>query len=317
MAEAGRHGHDLRPPIVLIGQQEIVESMNGDPYTAGITRRSLTLYFVLAFAVTWGLSVVATGDWLPLSVPALLATASAIVLHYGPAMAAFFLVGATGGRTALRSLLGKLGHWRVGIGWYLLVFLYPLLLHLASVGMDVLLGGQAPAFLSAAEVPAGNPALLIPVVFLVVFFQAGLAEEIGWRGYALPGLQHRHGAVASSVMLGMVWWLWHFHAMNFASLWPVAGWYLYNILAFSIVLTWVYNNTEGSILLAALFHTSSNVCDWIVPTFSAVSDSASLRPFIIQGTLGWLFAAGVIALFGAQHLRRHQSGDASTLAGHR
>jgi membrane protease YdiL (CAAX protease family) len=278
--------------------------MNTYQYTDRITQRFLTIFFVLTFGITWGLAVIATGDLLPIAIPAPLVTISAIMLHYGPAMAAILLVGITGGRTAIRSLIGKLGHWRVGFSWYLFIFLYPLLLRLAAVGIDVMLGGQSPAFLNAAEVPVGNPALLIPVVFLVVFFQAGLAEEIGWRGYALPGLQHRYGAVVSSVILGIIWWIWHFHPVNFASLWPVAGWYLYNILSFTILLTWVYNNTDGSILLAALFHTASNVCDWIVPTFSPVSGSATLRPFIIQGTLGWIFAIGVIVFFGAQQLSR-------------
>jgi membrane protease YdiL (CAAX protease family) len=276
--------------------------MNSHQYTEKITPRSLLIFFLLAFGSTWGLSVIATEHLLPVAIPAPLVTICAIVLHYGPALAAIILVGIRGGRSAIRNLLGKLGHWRVGFSWYLFIILYPLLLRLVAVGIEVLLGGHWPAFLNAAEVPAGNPALLIPVVFLLVFFQAGLAEEIGWRGYGLPGLQQRYGAVVSSLVLGLIWWFWHFHPLNFANLWPVAGWYLYNILTFSILLTWVYNNTEGSILLAALFHTASNVSDWIIPTFSVVAGSATLRPFIIQGTLGWIFAIGVIVLFGAKHL---------------
>jgi membrane protease YdiL (CAAX protease family) len=278
--------------------------MNMHPYTEKITQRSLIVFFLLTFGITWGLSVIATEHLLPVSLPPALMTISAILLHYGPALAAIILVGITGGRSAFRSLLGKLVQWRVGFGWYLFIFLYPLLLRLAAVGIDVLLGGQWPAFLNAADVPAGNPALLIPVVFLAVFFQAGLAEEIGWRGYALPGLQKRYGAVVSSVILGIIWCLWHFHPLNFPTLWPMAGWYLYNTFPFVILLTLVYNNTEGSILLAALFHTASNVSDWIVPTFSVVAGSTGLRPFIIQGTLGWIFAIGVIIIFGAKHLRR-------------
>jgi len=97
-------------------------------YTDAITQRSLTVFFLLAFGITWGLSVIASGDLLRVAIPAPLMTISAIMLHYGPAMAAILLVGITGGRTAIRSLLGKLGHWRVGFGWYLFIFLYPLLL---------------------------------------------------------------------------------------------------------------------------------------------------------------------------------------------
>jgi membrane protease YdiL (CAAX protease family) len=281
--------------------------MNTHPYTQKITTRSLVAYFLLAFAITWGLSAIASKDLLPFAIPAPLRNISSIVLHYGPALAAILLVAVTGGRNALRDFLGKLGHWRVEIGWYLFVLLFPLLVHLGAVVIDVLLGGQWPTFMSAVGMPAGNnPVLLIPVVFLVVFFQAGLAEEIGWRGYALPGLQRRYGALASSLILGVIWWLWHFHPVNFASVWPTAPLFLFNILAFTILLTWVYNNTGGSILLAVLFHTASNVCDWIVPTNMAVTGITSMRPAIIQGILTWIVAIVVILLFGAKRLSRKQ-----------
>jgi uncharacterized protein len=271
--------------------------MDDDSYITKITRRSLILFFVLAYGITWGLSFIATERLLPIVVPPLLLTISAILLHYGPALAAILIVAATGGRQALGGLFGKLGHWRVGWRWYAFVLFFPLLVHLAAVGVDVLLGGRWPGFFSAAEVPDGNPILLIPAVFLVVFFQAGLAEEIGWRGYGLPGLQQRYGPVAASIFLGIIWWFWHFHPMNFDSLWPTAGWYLYNTLSFTFLLTWVYNNTNGSILLAALFHTASNVCDWIVPTFSVVADSSGIRPFIIQGTINWIVVIGLAILY--------------------
>lgn len=278
--------------------------MNTSQQPQKITSRSLITFFLLAFGITWGFSALAAEHLLPGTIPAPLRNISGILLHYGPSLAAITLAGITGGRKALRSLLAKLGHWRVGLAWYLFVFFYPLLLRLAAVAIDVLLGGDWPPFLNAADVPQGNPVLLLPGVFLVVFFQAGLAEEIGWRGYGLPGLQQRYGALASSLILGILWWLWHFHPLNFGHLWPIASWYLYNILATTILLTWIYNSTQGSILLVVLFHTASNVCDWIVPTSPAVAGISSIRPTIIQGTLAWIFAAGLIARFGAKQLSR-------------
>jgi membrane protease YdiL (CAAX protease family) len=281
--------------------------VNTKQYTQKITTRSLIVYFLLAFGITWGLSIIATKDLLPFAIPVPLRNISGILLHYGPALAAIILVGVTGGRSSLREFLGKLGHWRVGIGWYLFVFLFPPLVHLAAVVIDVLLGGQWPPFMSAAAVgsPAGvNPAIFIPIVFLAVFFQAGLAEEIGWRGYALPGLQQRYGALTSSIILGIFWWLWHFHPVNFPAYRPTAFSFLFNILAFTILLTWIYNNTDGSILMAVLFHTVSNVCDWIIPTSMAAANITSTRPSIIQGILTWIFAIGIIMYFGAKQLSR-------------
>jgi membrane protease YdiL (CAAX protease family) len=279
--------------------------MNTYPYSQKISTRSLVVYFLLTFGITWGFSIIASKDILPFTPPNVLRNISGILMHYGPAIAAFILVGVTGGRSALRNLLGKLGHWRVGIAWYLFVFIFPLLVRLAAVGIDVLMGGELPDFMSPAGMPVGiSPVLLIPLVFLAVLFQAGLAEEIGWRGYALPGLLQRYSALASSIILGIIWWLWHFHPMNYAIYRPMAFQFLFNILAVTILLTWVYNNTDGSILLVVLFHTASNVCDWIVPTKMGLAEITSLRPSIIQGVLTWILAIVIVIFFGAKHLSR-------------
>jgi membrane protease YdiL (CAAX protease family) len=273
--------------------------------TDRIPRSSLIIFFLLAYGITWGLSVIATKGLLPFTVPPLLMNMSAVLLHYGPAIAAIILAGIGGGRNGVSTLLGKIGRWRVGVMWYLFIFIYPLLLRLAAVGIDALLGGKLPSFFSSGQVPGGNPALLIPVVFLAVLFQAGLAEEIGWRGFGLPGLQQRYSALTASLILGVIWGAWHFSPVNFAALWPQAFWFFFNILPFTILLTWVYNNTNESLLLAVLFHTASNVCDWIVPTLPAVANAGGIRPFIIQGVLIWITAIVVIAIYGPKHLRRN------------
>jgi membrane protease YdiL (CAAX protease family) len=264
-----------------------------------ISQSRLLAFFLLAFGITWGLSIFATKDLLPFAVPPFLLALSAILLHYGPAIAALIMVG----RAGVKDLLGKLAIWRVGFGWYLFVFFYPLTVRLAAIGLDVWLGGNPPEFFNNTIMPGVHPVLLIPVVFIVVFFQAGLAEEIGWRGYGLPGLQQHYGALTSSLILGLIWGAWHFHPQNFASLLPLTFWYFFDIVAFTILLTWVYNNTQGSLLIAALFHTASNVSDWIVPTFPGVAD-VSIRSFIIQGSLGWIVAIVIVVLYGSKHLSR-------------
>jgi uncharacterized protein len=272
--------------------------------TARISQRSLLAFFLLAYAITWGLSILGTKDLLPFSLPPVVMNVSAILLHYGPTLAAILMAASGSGRAGVRALLGRLGRWRVGLGWYVFIFLFPLLVRLAAVGIDTLMGGRLPVFFSAAGVPKGNPALVLPVVFLAVLFQAGLAEEIGWRGFGLPGLQQRYSALTASLILGVIWAAWHFHPINFPSLWPQAFWYLFNSIPFTILLTWVYNNTGGSLLLAVLFHTASNVCDWIVPTFTAVSDASGIQAFIIKGILVWVTAIIIIGIYGPKRLSR-------------
>lgn len=278
--------------------------MTMQQYIEKISQRSILYFFLLSFGITWGLSVLTTENLLPFTVPSVVATVSAIFLHYGPAVAAIIMVGLSGGQTDILSLLKKLGMWRVGASWYLFVFCYPLALRLLAVGVDVVFGGKPPQLLSATDVPDGNPILLIPVVFIIVFFQAGLAEEIGWRGYGLPGLQKQYGALVASLLLGTIWGIWHFHPQNFSNLWPLALWYFIDIIAFTILITWVYNNTKGSILLVALFHTASNVCDWIVPTFPSVAETTGIRPFIIQGILEWVTVILIVFLFRSKYLTR-------------
>ncbi len=271
------------------------------------SQKSVLIFFVLAYAITWGLSALATQQILPWDVPPFLMTASSILLHYGPALAAIIMVSMEGGRSAVGALLGRLGQWRVGVRWYLFVFLFPLLVRLAAVGVDVLLGGQFPPFFSAGIVPEGNPLLLLPVVFLAVFFQAGLAEEIGWRGYALPRLQQRYGALTSSLILGVIWTFWHYHPENFADIWPITGYYLFSVVGLTILMTWIQNNTRASLLLAVLFHTVSNVSDWIIPTFPLVASANGMRPFLIEGLLTWVTVLVIIATSGAKYLRRQNS----------
>ena len=272
--------------------------------TDRISQKSLLAFFLLAYAITWGLSVLATKDLLPFSIPPLVMNLSAILLHYGPAIAAIMMAAIGDGRSGVFALLGRLGRWRVGLRWYLFIFLFPLLVRLAAVGIDTLLGGKLPSFFNSAQVPAGNPVLVLPVVFLAVLFQAGLAEEIGWRGFGLPGLQQRFDALTASLILGVVWTAWHFHPQNFTVLWPIAFWYFFSIIPTTILFTWIYNNTGESLLMAVLFHTVGNVCDWIVPTLPAVANATSIRPFIIESIWVWVTAIIVIAIYGPKKLSR-------------
>ena len=267
---------------------------------------SLVTYFVLAYGITWILSILATEGLLPFQLPVDIIVFSAIVLHYGPSLAAIIVAGIVDGKAGVRELLGKLREWRVGIHWYLFVLLFPTILRLIAVGLNVLLGGTLPKFASAANVlvPEGIPPLLLPVLMIVgILFQAGIAEEIGWRGYALPKLQTRTNALVSSLILGLAWGLWHFHPQNWPILLgPINFWYMFSIIPFTIIFTWVYNNTKGSLLIAVLFHTASNTADWLVPILPDLTSASGIRSYILHGGLMWIVAIIVVTAFGSAHL---------------
>lgn len=278
--------------------------MSADQKPGRVSAGSLIVFFALAYLITWGLSVLSAANVLTVEIPAVVATSAAVVLHYGPSLAAIIVVVVGARPVGLRALLKRLGQWRVGPAWYLFVFFYPVALRLLAVSVDVALGGEWPIFFGAADVPAGNPLILLPIVFLVVMFQAGLAEEIGWRGFGLPGLQQRFSALTSSLILGIAWCVWHFHPANLPFLAPLAVWYFFNTIALTIVFTWLFNNTRGSLLIAVLFHTANNVSDWIVPVMPTIASASGTRPFIIQGGLVWMTALIAIIVYGPENLSR-------------
>ena len=232
-------------------------------------RHSLLAFFLLAFGISWIVWVpAAAASWgllslrLPLALTGLLGA-------FGPSLGAIILTSASDGVPGLRRLLGGLFLWRVGIRWYTFVLLYPAVISLTTTAFYVLFGGPAPDFADPPvlrlyplppELSAVGPWPLQPFVFIqTLLIGSPMGEEIGWRGYALPRLQAIRSALGASLILGLLWGLWHLplyltygHPLSEVFL----GWYLLDIIADAVLFTWVYNNTRGSLLLMLLFHTS-------------------------------------------------------------
>jgi membrane protease YdiL (CAAX protease family) len=265
--------------------------------TKGATFTGLAAYVILAYGITWACSCLATGFLLPFQLPPVVKSIASIVLHYGPTLAAITVVGWIGGTAKIGKLFGKLCLWRVGVPWYLFALLYPPLIKLSAVGLDVLLGATAPAFFHTRLVQQANPAALFLPIFVVVLFQSGIAEEIGWRGFALPQLQQHSSALVSSLILGLLWAGWHFHPQNWESLLPTAGWYILGILSLTVIFTWVFNHTRGSLLIAVLLHTANNTSDWIIPLDPAVTGLGATRAYIIYRIGSLLLAISLVAIW--------------------
>ncbi|MGH8938790.1 MAG: CPBP family glutamic-type intramembrane protease [Actinomycetes bacterium] len=114
---------------------------------------------------------------------------------------AIVLVAVVHGKAGVRKLLGRLLIWRVGVGWWTAVALLSTLA-LGAVGLSVLLGGDSPDV--AVTIPGA-----IALFLLFIFPGSAGGEEIGWRGFALPLLQADRSALGASVVLGVVWGVWH------------------------------------------------------------------------------------------------------------
>lgn len=217
-----------------------------------LQRHPLAVFFALTYAVAWLL-------WAPLvifrdSMPGGVGFILALLGTLAPSTVAVVIVARLHGKPGVRRLFGRLLIGRVGIRWYVALLLVPVL-GLIALGLSVLLGG------STAGMNTTVIAVLIGFVFSI-FPGSAMGEELGWRGFALPGLQAEHSALSASLLIGVVWGLWHLplwltgsesHAIG---LFPV---FVVSVIALSILATWMYNGSGGSLLLIVLLHAAANL----------------------------------------------------------
>ena len=220
--------------------------------------RALLPFFLLAFGLAWG--IVALLILFPAQVVALAGPVSGtnplfILAVYAPAIAAFVLVLMHGGPRALGRYLTRLGLWRAPPMWYVFVLLGIPVLFFAGAWLK---GDMTPG----AVTFEGFGALLGALGLTLII---GPVEELGWRGFALPLLQRRMAPVWAALVLGALWGLWHLPAFYLSgtpqSAWGFAPFFVASV-AVSVIVTALFNDAGGSILLSALFHFQLNNPVW-------------------------------------------------------
>jgi membrane protease YdiL (CAAX protease family) len=218
---------------VLLQKEANVQSL-----VATIKRYPLVAFFTIAYATSFvgGALVVAyPSDWWAL-------------LVYGPCLGALIVTAIVAGRTGVRDWLSRIGRWRVGPQWYLVALGLPVILRLIAMGLTVVLGAPLPT----ADQVFIWPAVVIPE-FVLGFLFLGLAEEPGFRGFALPRLRIGRSALAASLILGVLHTIWHLPLFvsgdESLAIIPI-------IISGAIMFTWLANHTRESVLLAMLLHAS-------------------------------------------------------------
>jgi uncharacterized protein len=283
------------------------------PHQGVLARYPLTFYFLLAYAGTWVVTVPfalsANGvGFLPFGVPdGSVIFVSAVWVFLGPTLAAFIVTGTTEGRAGIRSLMHRYVLWRVGLRWYLVVLLGPPVIILLAT---IVLPGALASFQTLAPL---QPLLLLVSFPIVLIFGGALFEEGGWRGFALPRLQRLHGPLVGTLILGPLWACWHL-PLFWVRVWGTPPTilnmvlFLASVIFMTIVFTWVFNNTKGSILLAILLHTSFDA--FVGPVgllFPApvVTDYGGAVPLLIGlGVTALLLVALTRGRLGYQHYRQ-------------
>ena len=268
---------------------------------AQIRRHPLVTFFLLAFGLAWVV-------WVPRAAGAPLDTVGQ-AWTWAPAIAALLAAALTGGRDAVRELGSRLVRWRVGWQWYLVIILGPAVFSLMVAGIYVVLGG------SWAE--AAPPALLegsllfLPLFLLILTLTDGLGEELAWRGFALPRMLTRYNALVASLVLGVIWALWHLpllwtqgNGMFHQPVWLL----LLDITAKSVLFTWVFLHTRGSVLIAMLFHGATNL---FLVSPDVVSTGDLTLP-VLAAVAKWVLV-GVLLLVAGPTLVRGRRTDPEAL----
>lgn len=265
------------------------QSANASPLRRFISRHPLIAFFLIAFAGEWivtlplvlaqnglGLFPYTIPDVGPYPLSYYFAVLAAIA---GPTLASFTVTAVTAGKAGMRQLLQRYIVWRVGLRWYLLVLVGVPLIQLACTSVFL---GIAPLAAFIQQWPLFFTSYLPNLLIIVVVVQ--IWEEGGWSGFAVPNLQKRFGAWRACLVLGPLWALFHLpfffvpgqifdHKVDAITMIVQMALMIIVAVPTRMIMTWIFNNTMGSILIAILLHSaldaSNSGSDYITHLLSA------------------------------------------------
>nr|MBC7244233.1 CPBP family intramembrane metalloprotease [Chloroflexota bacterium] len=229
--------------------------------------KNLWLYFMITCAFSWIFwipnALIVNGFALPARMVNFI-TGPLNPAAFGPLFAALLLTFLQHGGKGVLQLLKRGIDFCFKKIWLIAILLLPVVIFGGSIFASIL-AGVRPLDLAIIS----NPPYALIAFFVILFTGGPLQEEFGWRGYALPRLQSRFNSLISSVILGFFWWLWHLPAVFIPGRFMTDNLIVFLALLVvitltSIIFTWIYNNTNGSVLAALLTHTAMNWSIWLV-----------------------------------------------------
>ncbi len=255
-------------------------------------RYPLLVFFFLAFFMSWlvwGTIVLEARGLLAFHVPQPLA------FWISLPVASYLTAALSGGRPAVIDLVRRTVRWRVGPQWYAVSLLLVPALGLCAIGVLKMLGYE-----HSVDADLALDQLLPVLAFQVFFFT--LTEETAWRGFALVRFLKRYDALTASLILGLIWGVWHVPLFlipgSFQSELSFPG-FLLSAMAVSVLFTWLFNHTGGSVFLAGLFHATADLSIASLGVFSG-----DLRLFWLFVGIQWLAALFVVIIEGPANLSR-------------
>ncbi len=260
-----------------------------------IKKHQLITFFVLAYAIMFGVlfSFVALNPGQPIK------PWSAVWFFsiFSPSFSALIVTGVTGGLPEIKKLLAGFTRWKVDLRWYFwaafLIF-GPLAISLTYK----LIMRSSSGFL-----PENSLTSMLGMI-LFKLFSGPISEEMGWRGFALPRLQERYSALKSSLILGVIWCCWHIPlffttgADQMSIPFPI---YLVLVLTLAIFLTWLYNNTQGSLVITVMGHFCYNLTGFLTGVLKWMP---AMLVYMSAGPLLAMVVVAVIFIFSPRYLSK-------------
>jgi membrane protease YdiL (CAAX protease family) len=271
---------------------------------AWIERHPALAYFMLTFAISWGGILVIAGPsgilgtkeeferLFPIAVP---------VMVLGPSVSGILLTAVVAGRPGLREFRSRLVAWRVGVRWYAAAMLTaPLYFTAAMLALSTVSREFLPGILTVHDKAS------FVVRGLAVALVAGIVEELGWTGFAVPTLRRRLSAMTTGLVVGLVWGLWHV----LPKIWGAAAHDLVaympadllcavvGLTGYRILMVWVYDRT-ASLLVAIFMHMSLTASTLILQPI--ITGAPLMTASLVLTAAPWVIVAAVALM------KRHRS----------
>jgi membrane protease YdiL (CAAX protease family) len=281
---------------------------------AFIKKHPVLTYYVLTFAISWGAVLVTIGlTGMPTTkqqMEAVLPVAIGAVL-VGPSASGLLMIGFVDGKSGFRDLGSRLGKWRVGARWYAIALL---LAPLSTIAVLMALSVISPVYLPGVFTRDDKMARLI--MGLVSAMVTGICEELGWTGFVTPRLRQRYSVLATGLIIGVLWGIWHIVPMVImpssaysAPLSPAVyiavgtlNFLVGGLVAFRVLMVWVYDRTR-SLLVLILMHTGLTAANIIYEPEAIGGTSNFIYGFVVSATI-WIIVAVVVVANGGRLSRQ-------------
>ena len=218
-------------------------------------------------------------------------TVVVIIGAFAPLLAAITLIARQEGRKGIKSFFRRALDFRIKPVYYLIALGLPLIIHVIAHYLAIAVGLDVAQTLFPAEISIAPVILAIPYFILMLVIGGG-QEEFGWRGYAQEPLQDKIGVIPASLVIGVIWGIWHL------PLWFMAGdlHSAYSFFAFvimttsiSLIYAWLYNSSGKKLIVVLFFHAMNNTAAPLLPFLHGIEGKPE-RAY-------WIYAA-VNVLFG-------------------